>query len=75
MIDPKTGQPSVSLSLLAISFTIAAGAIIMNILKYTDNTSASTDLFFGCAALYFSRKMNINGKSFSSDNSTTSDKQ
>jgi hypothetical protein len=66
LTDPKTSQKSVSLTLMAISFLVAIAAVILNIAKVTDNVSSSAELFYGCAALYFGRKLNIKGNVFSS---------
>jgi hypothetical protein len=65
LTDPKTSQKSVSLTLMMISFLVATIAVLLNIAKVTDNVSSSAELFYGCAALYFGRKLNFKGNVFS----------
>lgn len=61
IIDPKDKMPSVSLTLLVVSFVVLLGASTLHLSKLTENTSSLTELFYACAALYFGRK--VQGKS------------
>ena len=70
IIDPKTKNASVSLTLLIISFI---GVIISNILMLTKSidTVAFTEVFLGCSALYFGRQFQFK----KGDRSLTSEKK
>lgn len=62
--DPSSNKPSVSLTLLCVSFL---GCIIGGALQISgkiENTSICLELFYGCTALYFGRKVTIGGKTF-----------
>jgi hypothetical protein len=57
--DPNTDQPSVTMTMMLISFTIAAGSLIgkfTNILGDID-TSGANYLFLTSAGLYLGRRM------------------
>lgn len=54
--DPKTKEPSVSLTFTVVSFLVVLTTIGLQLAKYTDSTSGALELFYGCAALYFSRR-------------------
>lgn len=56
VIDEKTNEPSVSLTLLMTTFLMAAVAAILHLAKVTDNTSVCTELFYATLALYFGRR-------------------
>lgn len=58
--DPKDNKPSVSLTLLIISFLLVIGAVILEVLGKIDTTSISAEIFFGCAATYFGRRISFN---------------
>jgi hypothetical protein len=57
--DPKIDGPSVSLTLMVISFVIAAGGLIGKFTKLTGDIdiSGANYLFISTAALYFGRKI------------------
>jgi hypothetical protein len=61
LIDPTTKQPSVSLTLLVISFTSLLIASGLHLKHLTDNTSSLLQAFVTCAGLYFGRRFNKNG--------------
>lgn len=65
--DPKTGEQSISLTLLIVTFLCAIGAGALNMFGKTSSTSIFAELFYSSAALYFSRRFSIGGKSFSAD--------
>ena len=75
MDDPKTKEPSVSLTMLVVSFTgvlIAAGLHMADIVK---DTSIMTEIFYANVALYFGRRFSMGGKTFSSDPVSNSSEQ
>jgi hypothetical protein len=61
VIDPRTKEPSVSLSLLLTSFVLIVVGVICELTKLTESTSILMELFYANAALYFGRK--FQGKS------------
>lgn len=65
--DPVTGQPSVSLTLMIVSFLfllVASGLEMAGVVK---STSMAFEMFGSTAALYFSRRLKLGKKSFSSE--------
>jgi hypothetical protein len=63
--DPKDGKPSVSLTMLGISFVTVLGFSISSVLEYTKEPGPLMELFYATAALYFGRRVSIGGKLFS----------
>lgn len=65
--DPVSGLPSVSLTLLVVTFAgvIVAGAL--NMAGVVASTSIFSEVFYSATALYFGRRMNIGGKLISAD--------
>jgi hypothetical protein len=63
--DPKSNEKSVSLTLMSIAFVIACLLVIGEALGKCKANSAYLELFYATAALYFSRKVNVKGSSFS----------
>lgn len=64
MDDPKTKEPSVSLSMLVVSFVgvlVAAGLHMSDIVK---DTSVMTEIFYANVALYFGRRFTAGNKSY-----------
>lgn len=62
--DPNTDSPSVTMTMMIISFMIAAGGLIgkfANILGAVD-TSGANYLFLTAAGLYLGRRMSSDGK-------------
>jgi hypothetical protein len=71
--DPKDGKPSVSLTMLAISFVAVLGFSIASVLEYSKEPGPLMELFYATAALYFSRRVQIGAKTFSSKKETDSE--
>jgi len=67
--DPSTDKASVSLTNFVISVTFLLIAGILHMTGKVESTSLAVEYFGISAALYFSRRLNIAGKSFSSDDS------
>jgi hypothetical protein len=67
--DPKTKEPSVSLTMLVSSFVIALIACGLHMAKVVENISSVTELFYATTALYFGRRFSMNGKTYSSESS------
>jgi hypothetical protein len=57
--DPKNDQPSVSLALLMISTLVVLTALGLDIAGKikSEQTGAALEFFFGCASLYFGRRI------------------
>ena len=70
--DPKTKKPSVSMTMMVISFNLCLIAMIGKWSKAFDgiDPSQATNLFMICSALYFGRKISKN-----SDGSVTEDEK
>lgn len=65
--DPKQKEPSVSLTMLLIAFIVALVAAGLDMAGKVKSTSVTLELFWGVCALYFGRRMKVNGKEISSD--------
>lgn len=65
--DPKTGDKSVSLTLVLISTVLLVGFGTAQALGKIQALGPFTEMFYSTLALYFGRRFNINGKTFSSD--------
>ena len=65
--DPVSKLPSVSLTLLVVSFTGVLVAGALNMAGVVSSTSLFSEVFYSCSALYFGRRLNFGGKNFSSD--------
>lgn len=61
LMDPKTKEKSVSLTLMIVSFVVLLIASTLHISQFTDNTSSLLELFYATAGLYLGRK--FTGKS------------
>ena len=66
-VDPKNDLQSVSLTLLMVSFLLLTVLSVLNALEYVKDVGPMQELFYATAALYFGRRVNINGKAFSSE--------
>ena len=57
--DPATDQPSATLTMMIISFTIAAGGLLGKLTKFLGevDVSGANYLFLTAAGLYLGRKM------------------
>ena len=69
--DPNSKTPSVSLTLLVISFTATIVAGALNMSGVVASTSIFTELTYSCVALYFGRRTTFAGKVFSSEPAQT----
>jgi hypothetical protein len=65
--DPITKQPSVSLTNLTISTVFLLVAAGLDLAGKVKGTSIALEYFGVSAALYFSRRINVNGKSFTAE--------
>jgi hypothetical protein len=67
--DPKdkNGSPSVSLTLLMVTFSLTLIAAGLQMFKIVDNISCLPEVLWGLLSLYFLRRFSIGGKTFSSD--------
>lgn len=63
--DPKDKVPSVSLTLLVVSFILVCTLVTLDALGKVKSTSVSMEIFGFCVANYFGRRLNLNGKTFS----------
>ena len=63
IIDPKTELPSVSLTMLVLSFLGAGLASILQMAKIVDNASIALQLFGISCGLYFGRNLNVSKES------------
>lgn len=64
--DPKTGEQSVSLTMLVSTFVLSVGAASYMFVK-TGSTALLETLLYSSSALYFGRKLTIKGQSFGAD--------
>lgn len=67
VLDPLTNKPSVSLTNLVISILFLIVAAALDLAGKVRDTSVALEYFGVSSALYFSRRININGRSFSSE--------
>jgi len=65
--DPITKLPSVSLSNLVISILFLLIAAGLDLAGKVKGTSIALEYFGVSAALYFSRRINVNGRDFSAE--------
>ena len=64
--DPKTGEQSVSLTMLVFSFVLTTAAAIFVFVK-TGSSSLLETQFFTLTGLYVSRRITFKGQSFGAD--------
>ena len=67
--DPKTKEPSVSLSMLVVVFVGTLIAACLNMADIVKDTSCMTELFYANVALYFGRRFTV-GKTTASSEKT-----
>ena len=60
--DPKTGQKSVSLSLMIVSFCSIIGCSFAKVTGNLESTGPLLELFYATAALYFGRRFKGKGE-------------
>jgi hypothetical protein len=65
--DPISKQPSVSLTNLVLSTIFLLVAAGLDLAGKVKGTSIALEYFGVSAALYFSRRINVNGKSFTAE--------
>ncbi len=58
--DPKDDKPSVSLTLLGVTFLPLLGIAVK--LAIAGNVDPLTNLFYACTALYFGRRVTLTNK-------------
>lgn len=59
IIDPKTKQPSVSLTNLVISILLLVTNLVLNMILDKKVSSEILDYFYASCVLYFGRRFNI----------------
>lgn len=65
--DPKTKDPSVSLTLAVFCTVIIVGVGFLNIYGKVGSLGPFENMFWSSWALYLGRRISVNGKSYSSD--------
>jgi hypothetical protein len=65
--DPVTKQPSVSLTNLVLSTLFLLVAASLDLAGKVKGTSIALEYFGVSSALYFSRRINLNGRSFAAE--------
>lgn len=65
--DPKEKVPSVSLSILAVSFLALLIVGGLHVAEKITTTSIFPETFYSALALYFGRRFSFNGKTFTSE--------
>jgi hypothetical protein len=65
--DPVTKLPSVSLTLLVVSFAAVIVAGALNMAGVVASTSLFSEVFYSTVALYFGRRMTVGSKVVSAD--------
>lgn len=63
LIDPKTNKPSVTLTLMLISFGLLTVGSIAMILGKVDSIGALLEVYIANATLYFGRRFTVKTKS------------
>lgn len=61
--SPTDGKPSVSLSLMIISFAVAMVISILQVFKAVESGGMCLEIFYATSALYFGNKFTARGKS------------
>ena len=67
IVDPKTKETSVSLTLLVVCFAATIIAAGLQVAGVVQTTGIFMELNLSCIALYFGRKINFGGKTYSSE--------
>ena len=65
--DPRTKLPSVTLTLGVFTLVLLVGVGFLNIYHKVDSVGPFESMFWSSCALYLGRRINIGGKSYSSD--------
>ena len=64
LTDPKTGEKSVTLTFLVVSFLLFSGFAAASALGHVKDVNSLSELFYACAALYFGRRVKVGTKTF-----------
>jgi len=64
--DPKTGERSVSLTILILATTCMTVAVGLDLAGISKGTGMASEWFLGASALYFGRKFTNKGASLES---------
>jgi hypothetical protein len=62
MTNPVDGKPSVSLTMMFVSFLVAMVISILQVFKAVDAGGMSLEIFLATSALYFGNKFTARGK-------------
>lgn len=73
VVDPKTGEVSVSLTMLVVTFIGVLVACGLEMAGVIENTSVMTEIFYASVALYFGRRFSFKGQEYSSDDQPSND--
>lgn len=65
--DPKTGEPSVSLTILWISVVYLLTMGVLQAIGKIEETNVALEFFGVSSALYFGRRVNIGSRNFGAD--------
>lgn len=65
--DPRTKEPSVSLTLLLVTFASVLLAACLQMAGVISDTSVLTELFYANSALYFGRRFTFKNNNYSSE--------
>ena len=71
--DPISKKPSVSLTNLIISIVLLLVATGLDLAGKVKGTSIALEYFGVSSALYFSRRINLNGRSFTAESEEKQD--
>lgn len=56
VVDPKTGESSVSLTMVVVSFLVCLFAMALEMIGVISNTSMTFEMFGAACGLYWGRK-------------------
>lgn len=65
--DPKTKESSVSLTILILFTVCNVVAAFLQVFGKVSTVSVFPEMFYSSVALYFGRRLSINGKAFTSE--------
>lgn len=66
-LKDTTGQPSVSLTLMLVSFVVLLVIGVLDICSVVKSTGIFLELFLTTVGLYFGRRVNFKGQTFGTD--------
>lgn len=67
IIDPKTKEESISLTLMLVTFLIVSVLGVLESLEKVKSTGPFVEILLSFIALYFGRRMTFKGQSYSAD--------